>query len=79
MADLATLQARLTEAESAYHSLMTGTSTVELEHGDMRTKYTAATAGALSAYIADLRAQIVANGGTLDGTGLRRRAFEVDL
>ncbi|MBL8518196.1 MAG: hypothetical protein JNM76_14640 [Betaproteobacteria bacterium] len=77
MADLATLQTRLTEAESAYHKLMTGSKTVEVQHGDMRTKYTEAQAGTLLAYIADLRAQIAALGGGV--TGLRRRAFSVDL
>jgi len=77
MADLATLQARLLEAEIAYHRLMTGTKTVEVQHGDMRSKYSEAESGALLAYIADLKAQIAALGGTV--TGARRRAFIVDL
>jgi septal ring factor EnvC (AmiA/AmiB activator) len=77
MADLATLQTRLTEAEAAYHQLALGTKEVEVEHGDMRMKYTQATMEKLAAYIADLRAQIAALGGTL--TGQRRRALMVDL
>lgn len=77
MADLATLQTRLTEAESAYHRLMTGALEVEIEHGDMRTKYQASGKGELAAYIADLRAQIAAAGGTVSGE--RRRGLVVDL
>lgn len=78
MADLATLQTRLQEAEAAYHRLVTGTKVVEIEHGDMRQKYTAADAGALAGYIADLRAQIAAAGGS-DSGGLPRRALVINL
>ena len=77
MADLATLQTWLTEAESAYHALVTGKQSVEVQHGDMRKKYTAADIGALSAYIAELKAQIAALGGTV--TGERRRAIVPEL
>lgn len=77
MADLATLQTRLTEAESAYHRLMTGALEVEVEHGDMRTRYQASAKGELASYIADLRAQIASLGGTV--TGERRRGLVVDL
>lgn len=77
MADLATLQTRLDEAESALHLLATGSQEVEVRHGDIGAKYTQANMGSLRAYIADLRAQIAAAGGTL--TGLRRRAIGVDL
>lgn len=77
MADLATLQTRLTEAESAYHRLMTGALEVEVEHGDMRMKYQASGKGELAAYIVDLRAQIAAAGGTVSGE--RRRGLVVDL
>jgi hypothetical protein len=77
MADLATLQARLAEAESAYHALLTGALQVEIEHGDMRTKYQASAKGELAAYITDLKAQIAAAGGTV--TGERRRGLVVDL
>lgn len=77
MADLATLQSRLTAAELSYHTLMTGASEVEIQHGDMRTRYTGATAGQLLGYINDLKSQIVALGGAV--TGERRRGFIVDL
>lgn len=77
MADLATLQARLVEAEGAYHKLLTGALEVEIQHGDMRTRYEAGTKGDLVAYIADLKAQIAALGGTVAGE--RRRGLVVDL
>ncbi len=77
MADLSTLQARLTEAEAAYHALVTGKQSVEVQHGDMRKKYTAAEAASLVAYIADLKAQIAALGGTVAGE--RRRAIVPEL
>lgn len=77
MADIATLQTRLEEAEAAYHKLLTGARVVEVQHGDMRTKYTEAESGALATYIAQLREQIA----MLDTTGatLRRRGLVVDL
>ncbi len=77
MADLATLQTRLSEAETAYHKLVTGKQAVEVQHGDMRQKYTQAEAGLLASYISDLRAQVAALGGSL--TGERRRGLVVDL
>jgi hypothetical protein len=77
MADLATLQARLVEAESAYHKLAMGGGAEEVEHGDMRTKFTRATMNDLQAYINSLKSQIVAAGGTVDG--LQRRAIDMDL
>lgn len=77
MADLATLQARLAEAETAYHQLLIGKQSVEVQHGDMRRKYTEADVAALAAYIADLRAQIASLGGTASGE--RRRGMVVDL
>lgn len=79
MADLATLQTRLTEAEAAYHSLVTGSSEQEVDHGDMRVKYTRSVTAMqeLQTYIASLKAQIVVLGGTT--TGLRRRGISVDL
>lgn len=76
-ADLTTLQARLTEAESAYHALLTGSMSEEVEHSDMRLRYTRAQSGELAAYIALLKSQIGALGGT--GAGQPRRAIEVDL
>jgi len=77
MADLATLQTWLGEAELARHKLRTGAQEMQIEHGDMRVSYTKADIGALDSYIADLKAQIAAVGGTVDG--LRRRAMQVDL
>jgi len=79
MADLATLQTRLTAAELAYHNLITGSMEEEVEHADMRVKYTRSVTALqqLLSYIADLKAQIASLGGTV--TGLRRRAIEVDL
>lgn len=58
---MATLTERLTEAEEAYHRLMTGTSAVELRdsNGEM-IRYTAANAYRLSAYIESLKGQIAA-------------------
>jgi len=58
MTDLTTLQTRLTEAESAYHSLMTGALEASAGEGDMRVAYAATDAAKLAAYIADLRAQV---------------------
>lgn len=77
MADLATLQTWLTAAEVARHRLRTGSQEEEVEHGDMRARYTRADAGELDSYIADLKARIAALGGSV--TGERRRALEVDL
>jgi len=79
MADLATLQTRLTDAEAAYHALLTGTKEVEVQHGEMTVKYSTSVTQMvqLQSYIADLKAQIVALGGTV--TGLRRGAIVVDL
>lgn len=79
MADLATLQTRLTSAETAYHALMTGSLEEEVEHGDMKVKYTRSVTALqqLTSYITDLKAQIAALGGTV--VGERRRAIEVDL
>lgn len=79
MADLATLQTRLSEAEGAYHLLVTGKQQVEIEHADMKLTYASSVTGMqqLRAYIDDLKAQIAAAGGTV--TGLRRRALQVDL
>jgi hypothetical protein len=77
MADLATLQTRLTEAESAYHKLAMGGAEEDISHGDMRTKYTSATMKDLQSYISTLKSQIVAAGGAVDG--LQRRAIDLDL
>lgn len=79
MADLSTLQAWLTEAETAYHKLRTGSAAEEVEHGDMRTRYTRSLTGMqeLSTYIESLKDQIRALGGTV--TDLIRKSFSIDL
>jgi len=77
MADLATLQTWLTEAESAYHRILTGSQEEQVEHGDMRLTYTRANAGQLLQYIGSLRSQIVQLGGS--ASGLRRRPLTVNL
>ena len=77
MADLVTLQTQLTEAESAYHRLLTGSQQEEVEHGDMRLRYTRAMTNDLRGYIESLKTQIATLGGTV--TGQRRRAIALDL
>ena len=71
MADLATLQTRLTEAETAYHALMTGTKVVSVGAGDDRVTYQATQAVKLASYIADLNQQISEAQG---GAAVLRRA-----
>jgi hypothetical protein len=72
MTDVATLQARLAEAETAYHKLMTGTRVIEIEHERIgRTRYDLGNAPGLLAYISDLRGRLAALG---VGTGGRARA-----
>lgn len=63
MADLDTLQARLTEAEEAYHKLMTGAREVMVGDGDSRVTYAEADADRLAVYVRDLRQQISVAGG----------------
>lgn len=76
MPDLATLEARLAEAESAYHKLMTGSLEESIGSGDAQARYTRADSGLLSAYIAQLRSQVAAAGGA---STVRRRAMTVTL
>lgn len=54
------LQARLTEAESSYHALMTGTSARVVVDGlsAERVEFTSANAGMLYSYIQKLKAQL---------------------
>lgn len=50
---------RLAEAEKAYHALMTGRAVVEVtDQNGERVRYTTANASRLSAYIAQLNADI---------------------
>ena len=55
MADTATLQARLAEAETALHALSTGRQVVEVERNGKKLKYTPTDVGGLRAYIAELK------------------------
>ena len=58
MADTATLQARLAEAETALHRLRTGTHAEKVSDGETTTEFTPARIPALQAYIADLLRRI---------------------
>lgn len=75
MTDVATLQARLAEAEAAYHKLMIGKLVVEIHHGAGETmRFAQAEKEKLLAYINDLKGQLAALG---VGTGGRARARRV--
>jgi len=61
MADLATLQTRLEQAEEALHALRIGDLAAKVRGPDGRSiEYTAGTAGDLRAYIGELKNQIAA-------------------
>ena len=61
MADLATLQARLADAELAEHKLVTGSATASVAFGSGKSvTYTQATLSELRAYITRLREEIAA-------------------
>lgn len=77
MADHATLQTRLDEAESAYHRLLTGSLEESIGLGDMQVRYTRSESASLATYIAQLRSDVAAAGGT--SVGARRRAVTVTL
>jgi hypothetical protein len=72
MTDLATLQARLAEAEAAYHKMMIGKLVVEIRHGlgeAMRFNKPES----LLAYINDLKGQIATLTGAAGGRIRARR------
>ncbi len=69
MADPATLQARLDEAEQALHELLTGRRAVTVDYDGTRTQFTAAEEAKLRAYIDELKRQL----GTPDAP--KRRAI----
>jgi len=73
MTDLATLQTRLTEAETALHRLVTLKIAVDVNTGSrsVRYAYDAGSIRELRSYIADLKAQIAA----VSGTSVGRRAI----
>ncbi|WP_449246559.1 gpW family head-tail joining protein [Desulfarculus baarsii] len=58
MADLATLKARLAEAETALHQLNMGLGLVSVTYGDQRVDYNRGGVGALRLYISELQAEI---------------------
>lgn len=65
----ATLQQLLSEAEAAYHSLQLGKSAVEVRDSNGESvRFTAANASRLKSYIADLKAQVLAQ-----ETGIAKR------
>jgi hypothetical protein len=77
MATLAQLQSDLIDAEAALKKLRLGINEVTVEHGDMRVTYKETDGGDLQAYIDNLKAQVVAAGGTVDT--LQRKAIVLDL
>lgn len=58
MADIATLQLRLAEAELAYHKLQTGTKHVAVQQDDMQVTFNLANVDRLRLYIAELKSQL---------------------
>lgn len=66
MADVATLQARLTEAETIYHEWRIGQTVRSFrDQNGEQVEYSQSGLMALASYIADLRAQIAAASSTL--------------
>jgi hypothetical protein len=53
-----TLAEKLASAETALHSLITGTLAVEVDTGDFRTRFTQADVAKLQAYIGQLKQEI---------------------
>jgi len=75
MSDIATLNARLEEAEAALHALLTARKPVTLRKADGSTvTYQLAQGKELQAYVSDLKAQIAVAGG-----GRGRRAIGVSF
>jgi hypothetical protein len=68
MADLATLQTRLAEAEAALHQLATGAKAQSVTTDSGAITYTPANLPGLQAYVLHLKAQI----GAASGTPMRR-------
>lgn len=56
--DPSVLQARLTDAQDAYHALAVGGQTVSVKLGDKAVAYTPATLDKLAAYIRELQAAL---------------------
>lgn len=72
MADVATLQLRLAEAEVAYHKLQTGAAKVSVQQDDMQVTFNLASIDRLRTYIAELKSQLAA-AGAVDGSTIGRR------
>lgn len=62
-----TLQAWLTDAQAAYHALMTGTKTVYVQHDTRRVQYSQATAAELWKYIESLQMELAILAGAPSG------------
>ena len=77
MADAATLQTRLDEAEQARHALATGQRVVDVWRDGQRVRYQESNKGDLYAYIADLRNELAAATAPATGALPRRRAIPV--
>ncbi len=58
MPDQATLQARLDEAETALHALLTGRREVSVGYDGRTVTYARTDVGALQAYIAELKSRL---------------------
>lgn len=70
---LETLATWLSEAQTAYHALNTGTQTVSVGTGDTRVTFTAAQVADLRRYISDLQAAIT----TLSGSFRARKGVYI--
>lgn len=79
MPDIATLQARLSAAESAYHELQLGAAQVEIQKGDRMVKFNLTSAANLRVYIGELKSELVRLGALPAESAGRRRALNVVL
>jgi hypothetical protein len=70
---LGTLAGWLTEAQTAYHALNTGTQVVSIGEGDTRLTFAATEVSKLKAYIAELQSALAA----LGAGSLRRKGFYI--
>ena len=72
MADTATLEARLAQAEAALHDLLVGRKAVQLDYDGRRTAFAPSDEAKLRQYIQELKA-------ALGRPGARRRAIGVSF
>lgn len=73
MADLSTLQTRLTEAENALHSLAQGKRAVTVQFEGRSVTYTQATMAELTTYVGYLRGEVAAAAAASTGTKRNRQ------